>query len=221
MYVEQIMTKDVLTVQPDTRLAKIADLMRKNSVRHIPVIDAQGAVLGIVSHRDVQRAQPSVITTLDRGEVTYLLDKVSAADIMHKKVTTCSPRTLVEEAGRLMRPAKIGCLPVVDGGKLVGIITNVDLLDFFLDITGCWVEGATRITVQLPDRAGQLAALLSTVNSHGGYIVAAVSPRTPDGAGSRGVIVRFEAPDPDAVITGLREAGYKLSVDEVPRMQGG
>jgi acetoin utilization protein AcuB len=213
MYVEQIMTKEVLTVTSDTRLAEIADLMRKNKVRHVPVVDAKGALVGIVSNRDVQRAQPSLITTLDRGEVNYLLDKVSAADIMRKKVVSCSPRTLVEEAGRLMRPSKIGCLPVVDGGSLVGIVTSVDLLDFFLDITGCWIEGATRITVHLADQAGQLAALLTAVNSFGGYIVAVVSPRTPDGAGGRTAVIRFEASDRDAVIEGLRNAGYDVTVD--------
>jgi acetoin utilization protein AcuB len=216
MYVEQIMTKDVLTVSPDTRLAQIAELMRKNKVRHVPVVDANGALVGIVSNRDVQRAQPSLITTLDKGEVNYLLDKVSAADIMHKKVVTCTPKTLVEEAGRLMRPKKIGCLPVVEGNKVVGIVTSVDLLDFFLDITGCWVEGATRISVQLPDQAGQLAALLAAVNSYGGYIVAVVSPRTPDGAGSRNAVIRFEAPDKNAVIEGLRQAGYSVTVDGAP-----
>lgn len=213
MYVEQIMSKEVLTVTTDARLSDIARTMRDNKVRHLPVVDADGALKGIVSNRDVQRAQPSLITTLDRGEVNYLLDKVTAADIMHKKVTTCTPKTLVEEAGRLMRPNKIGCLPVIDGGKVVGIVTSVDLLDFFLDITGCWIEGATRITIQLADQAGQLAAVLAAVNSYGGYIVAVVSPRTPDGAGGRTAVIRFEAPDKDAVIAGLRQAGYKVTED--------
>lgn len=213
MYVEQIMSKEVLTVPQDARLAQLAQLMRDKKVRHLPVVDDKGALVGIVSNRDVQRAQPSLITTLDRGEVNYLLDKVSAGDIMHKKVVTCSPRTLVEEAGRLMRPSKIGCLPVVDGGKVVGIVTSVDLLDFFLDITGCWIEGATRITIHLPDQAGQLAALLAAVNSHGGYIVSVVSPRTPDGAGGRTAVIRFEGADKDAVIAGLRQAGYQVTVD--------
>jgi len=218
MYVEQIMSKEVLTVPQDARLAQVAQLMRDKKVRHLPVVDDKGVLVGIVSNRDVQRAQPSLITTLDRGEVNYLLDKISAGDIMHKKVVTCSPRTLVEEAGRLMRPSKIGCLPVVDGGKVVGIVTSVDLLDFFLDITGCWIEGATRITVQLQDQTGQLAALLAAVNSHGGYIVSVVSPRTPDGAGGRTAMIRFEASDRDAVIAGLRQAGYEVTVEALASM---
>jgi acetoin utilization protein AcuB len=216
MYVEQIMTKEVLTVTTDTKLAQLAELMRLKKVRHVPVVDARGKLAGIVSNRDVQRAQPSMITTLDRGEVGYLLDKVTAGDIMHKKVITCSPKTLIEEAGRMMRPKKIGCLPVLDGEALIGIVTSVDLLDFFLDITGCWIESATRITVHLADQTGQLAALLTAVNSHGGYIVAVVSPHSPDGEGGRTAVIRFEASDPAAVITGLRQTGYEVVVDAAP-----
>ncbi len=93
-------------------------------------------------------------------------------------------------------------------------ITSTSLLDFFLDITGCWVEGATRITVKLADRAGQLAALLASVNAQGGYIVSVVSPRTPQSEGLRTATIRFEAKDAGAVVQGLREAGYELSVDQ-------
>lgn len=219
MYVEQIMTKEVLTVTTDTKLSQLAELMRLKKVRHVPVLDAKGKLAGIVSNRDVQRAQPSMITTLDRGEVGYLLDKVMTGDIMHKKVITCSPKTLIEDAGRMMRPNKIGCLPVLDGDALVGIVTSVDLLDFFLDITGCWIKNATRITVHLVDQTGQLAALLTMVSSHGGYIVSVVSPHTPDGAGGRSAVIRFEAADPDAIVAGLRQSGYEVVVDVTPDSQ--
>ncbi|HRQ55848.1 MAG TPA: CBS and ACT domain-containing protein [Azoarcus taiwanensis] len=214
MYVENIMTHDVVTVAADAEFGQLTEIMRLKKVRHVPVVDSEQRILGIVSHRDVQRAQPSMITTLDIGEIKYLLSKVKAGDIMHKNVVTCSPKTLIEEAARMMRPNKIGCLPVVDGGRLVGIITSVDLLDFFLDITGCWVENTTRVTVRLADQAGQLAALLANVNAQGGYIVAVVSPRTPQAEGRRSAVIRFEATDPQTVIDGLKQAGYDLTVDE-------
>ena len=172
MFVENIMTREVLYVAPDASFSQVSEIMRLKKVRHVPVVDKDQRLVGIISHRDVQRAQPSMITTLDVGEVKYLLSKITAADIMHKSVVSCLPSTQIEEAARLMRPKKLGCLTVVDEqGRLVGIVTSVDLLDFFLDITGCWVEGATRITVKLQDRAGQLAALLASVNAHGGYLV--------------------------------------------------
>ncbi len=159
MFVENIMTREVLHVAPEASFSQVSEIMRLKKVRHVPVIDQDRKVLGIISHRDVQRAQPSMITTLDVGEVKYLLSKITAADIMHKSVVSCSPRD-ADRGGRAHDAAQEAgvCLTVVDdAGRLVGIVTSVDLLDFFLDITGCWVEGATRITVKLQDRAGQLA----------------------------------------------------------------
>jgi CBS-domain-containing membrane protein len=132
MNVDRIMTRDVVTVTEETKLARMAELMRERKLRHLPVVDDSGRLVGIVSHRDVQRAEPSPITTLDVGEVNYLLAKVTAGQLLHADVVTASPGMLVEEAGRLMRDRRVGCLPVVEEGKLVGIVTGVDLVDFFL-----------------------------------------------------------------------------------------
>lgn len=220
MYVEKIMTRDVITVSPDTKLTRIADLMQKRKLRHLPVIDADQQLVGVISHRDVQRAEPSWITTLDRGEANYLLSKVTAEKIMHTDVITCPSDTLVEEAGCLMRRDKIGCLPVVDQGKLVGIITSVDLLDFFLDITGCMEGQTTRIAVRLPDKTGELAKLLTAINQGGGYISTVVSPVHPDDSGMRIAIVRFRVDDPAALDKKLRAAGYDIVTEKLPR-QGG
>jgi len=216
MYVDRIMTRDVITVKPDTKLARIADMMQKRKLRHIPVVDDNNGIVGIISHRDVQRAEPSWITTLDRGEANYLLSKVTAEKIMHHDVMTCPSTTLVEEAGCLMRSDKIGCLPVVDDGKLVGILTSVDLLDFFLDITGCTQRDTARIAVHLKDQIGELAKLLNAINENGGRITTAVSPVHPDESGMRIVIVRFNADDPTKVDQKLRDAGYDLVSEEIP-----
>lgn len=216
MYVEKIMTRDVFTVTPDTKLTRIADLMHTRKLRHLPVVDGENRLVGIISHRDVQRAEPSWITTLDRGEANYLLSKVTAEKIMHHDVITCSPEALVEEAGCLMRSGKIGCLPVVDQDRLVGILTSVDLLDFFLDITGCMEKQAARIAVHLPDRMGELAKLLAAINEEGGQITTVVSPVHPDDTGMRVAIVRFRADDPAAIDARLRDSGYDLISEQLP-----
>lgn len=217
MFVDRIMTRDVITVKADTKLARIADVMQKRKLRHLPVVDDDQHLIGVISHRDVQRAEPSWITTLDKGEANYLLSKVTAEKIMHRDVTTCASNTLVEEAGCIMRTDKIGCLPVVDNGKLVGILTSVDLLDFFLDITGCTQKGGTRIAVHLHDQIGELAKLLSAINSRGGRITTAVSPVHPDDSGLRVVIVRFNAESPGQICQELREEGYDLISEDSPK----
>ena len=180
MYVAQIMSRPVDTVTADLKLSQVAKLMRDKGRRFLPVVDGDGRLVGLVSHRELERAEPSSITTLSVGEVNYLMAKVKVAQVMRAQVISCGPDTLVEEAGQLMRDRRIGCLPVVEGERLVGIITDDDILDFLLDITGCHLKDTTRIAVHLADRTGELAKLLTAVNRQGGYIATVVSPVVPD-----------------------------------------
>ena len=216
MYVEQIMSRPVDTITTDLKLSQVAHLMREKGRRFLPVVDGTGRLLGLLSHREVEKAEPSAITTLSVGEVNYLMAKVKVEQVMRREVITCGPGTLVEVAGQLMRDRGIGCLPVVDGeGRLLGIVTDDDILDFFLAITGCGLEDTTRIAVHLPDRAGELAKFLAAINGQGGYIATVVSPVAPDATGMRIVIVRFRAPDPVALDQHLRGLGYDLYTEEL------
>jgi acetoin utilization protein AcuB len=216
MYVEQIMSRPVDTITTDLKLSQVAHLMREKGRRFLPVVDGTGRLMGLLSHRELEKAEPSAITTLSVGEVNYLMAKVKVEQVMRREVITCGPGTLVEVAGQLMRDRGIGCLPVVDGeGRLLGIVTDDDILDFFLAITGCGLEDTTRIAVHLPDRAGELAKLLAAINGQGGYIATVVSPVAPDATGMRIVIVRFRAADPAALDQHLRSLGYDLYTEEL------
>ena len=216
MYVDRIMTRDVVQDAEDTRLPELAALMRDHHIRHLPVVREGGQLVGLVTSHDLERVSPSPITTLSVGEANYLLGKLTAARIMRTQVVTCAADTLVEEAARLLRQEKIGCLPVVENGKLAGILTHEDLLDFFLDITGCLMEDATRIAVHLPDTTGQLGQLLAAINQAGGYIATVVSPLHPDQTGLRIVVVRYRAGDPRALNQRLRDLGYDLLTETLP-----
>lgn len=216
MYVEQFMSSPVDTVNAELKLSQVSELMREKGRRFLPVVDGGGRLVGLVSHRELERAEPSAITTLDAGEVNYLLSKVTAGRIMRTEVITCGPKTLVEEAGQLMREKRVGCLPVVDGERLVGIITDDDILDFFLAITGCSVKDSTRIAVHLPDRTGELSAFLRAINDLGGYIATVVSPVAPDATGMRIAIVRFRAENSAELDRKLRAEGYDLITERLP-----
>ena len=216
MYVDRIMTRDVLQVAENTRVTQLAALMRDHRIRHLPVV-RDGRLVGLVTSHDLERVSPSPVTTLSVGEANYLLGKLDAGRVMRAKVVTCAPDTLVEEAARLLRQEKIGCLPVVEsGGKLVGILTHEDLLDFFLDITGCLMADTTRIAVHLPDTIGQLGRLLTAINDAGGYIATVVSPLHPDQTGLRVAVVRYRASDPHALDHRLRDLGYDLLTETFP-----
>jgi len=216
MYVEQFMSAPVDTVAPEQKLSQVSEMMREKGRRFLPVVDSDQRLVGLVSHRELERAEPSAITTLDAGEVNYLLAKVTAEQIMRRAVVTCAPQTLVEEAGRIMREQRVGCLPVVEAGRLLGIITDDDILDFFLSITGSTVADSTRIAVHLPDRTGELSTLLRAINALGGYIATVVSPVSPDATGMRIAIVRFRADDPAELDRRLREQGYDLITERLP-----
>jgi len=216
MYVETIMSRPVDSIAADLKLSQVAHLMREKGRRFLPVVDGEARLIGLLSHREVERAAPSAITTLAVGEVNYLLGKVRVEQVMRREVISCGPRTLVEVAGQLMREKGIGCLPVVDDQRrLLGILTDDDILDFFLAITGCGLEDTSRIAVHLPDRAGELAQFLAAINAQGGYIATVVSPVAPDETGMRVVIVRFRAPDPAAIDRHLRALGIDLVSEEL------
>lgn len=216
MYVNRMMTREVIKVTPDTKVPHMAGIMRDRHVRHLPVVDADDRLVGLISQRDLQRVAPSPITTLSAGEVNYLLNKVTAGKIMHREVFTCGPDTLVEQAGCIMRDRGVGCLPVVDETRLVGILTGVDLIDFFLDVSGCRVADAARIAVQLRDDRDRLPVLLSRIEELGGHIASVLSPVRTDGAEMYISIIRYRADDPAAVSQQLVEAGYDVVTRNLP-----
>jgi acetoin utilization protein AcuB len=216
MYVDLIMTRDVVQAGEEMRVPQLAALMRDHHIRHLPIVRG-GHLVGLVTSHDLERVSPSPVTTLTVGEANYLIGKLTAAKLMRSKVITGAPDTLVEEAAHLLRQEKIGCLPVVEkGGKLVGILTHEDLLDFFLDITGCLMTDTARIAVHLPDTTGQLGRLLAAINDAGGYIATVVSPLHPDQTGLRIAVVRYRAADPRALNQILRDLGYDLLTETLP-----
>lgn len=216
MYVDRIMSRDVIQVAEDARLPQLAALMRDHHIRHLPVV-REGRLVGLVTSHDLERVAPSPVTTFSVGEANYLLGKLTAARVMRAPVITCAPDTLVEEAARLLRQQQIGCLPVIDtDARLAGMLTHEDLLDFFLDITGCLMSDATRIAVHLSDAVGQLGQLLAAINQAGGYIATVVSPLHPDQTGLRIAVVRYRAADPHALNQHLRTLGYDLLTETFP-----
>ncbi len=216
MYISDIMSTELDTVTADTKLSHAAKLMREKKRRYLPVVDDAMRLVGLFGHKELASAEPSSITTLSVGEVNYLTSKITVGQLMRTDVPTCSPDCLVEEAGYRIRDQKIGCLPVLENGSLVGVVSETDILDFFLDITGCRLTDTTRIAVKLPDRKGALGKLLNAINDFGGYIATVVSPIETDDQGRRTAIIRHRSDDPAALDQHLRELGYELVVERLP-----
>jgi len=127
MNVRDLMTTNPITVGPETLVLDARQLMIDKRFRHVLITDGP-KLLGIVTDRDIRLNLPSPATSLSVWEINYLLARLTVASVMTKSLVTVSPRQDTREAALLMLDHKIGALPVVDGGQLVGIITETDLL---------------------------------------------------------------------------------------------
>jgi len=127
--VADLMTRRVVTIAPSDSLAAAWEAMRRYGIRHLPVVDARGALAGLVSHRDLLAASPSSLAFGAFPDRVRLLARAHAADVMETHLSTARPDEAAAAAGRRMRRHRIGCLPVVDErGRLVGIVTEDDFL---------------------------------------------------------------------------------------------
>lgn len=121
------MTPNPITISPRTTLPEAHQIMKEKRIRRLPVVDENGQLVGIVTLGDVREASPSDATSLSIFELNYLLARLTVDKIMTRKVITVTPDTPIYEAARLMLEHKIGGLPVVEDGRVVGIITESDI----------------------------------------------------------------------------------------------
>lgn len=179
MFVKTKMTTNPFTVSPDQTIPDAHEIMVQNGVKRLPVMK-NGKLVGVVSKEDIERYSPSKATTLSMGEITYLLAKTKIKQIMSKNLVTISPDALLEEAAILMRDNKVSFLPVVDNNKLVGIITESDIFDSFIELLG-FREPGTRLTIEVNDEPGIMSNLTNIIGKHGANITRAAVYRGESG----------------------------------------
>lgn len=170
MFVGERMSRPVITVTPETPVNDALHLMRTEHIRRAPVV-AHGKLVGIVSMKDLLNASPSQATTLSVWELNYLLSKLTVEPIMTRDVASVTEDTPIEEAARIMADQRVGGLPVVRDGEVVGIITETDLFKIFLELMGARDSGV-RCEVRVRDEPGQLAQLTQALAAAGGNIIA-------------------------------------------------
>lgn len=171
MLVADRMSKPVKTIAPDLPIQEALNRMRAENIRRFPVVNGVGKLVGIVSESDLLHAAPSNATSLSVWELTYLMTKITVDQLMTQEVVTIEENTPIEEAARLMADQRIGGLPVVKDGKVVGIITETDLFKLFVEQLGARADGV-RLTVQVPNVPGVLADVTKTIYEIGGDIIA-------------------------------------------------
>lgn len=208
MLVKDRMTPQPVTVTPDTSFVSAFQLIREKHIRHLPVVDKKGKLIGIVTQKDLLHASPSSATTLTVFEMNYLLANLQIREVMTSPAISVPEDMPIEEAARIMVEKDIGCLPVLRGDALVGVITDADIFKAFVEILG---RGAAelRITLRVGDVPGELARLSAVIAGVGGNICSSASFESSD---SEHVYftIRLKGVSREILLKALADAGEEV-----------
>jgi acetoin utilization protein AcuB len=202
MLVREVMTPNPITVKPDSDYLAAIALMRAAKCRHLPVVEEGKRLVGIITVDDLQYAGPPGTPKEHAIRRDGVLMRVH--EVMTTPVVSVSPNYPIEDAARLMVERRIGCLPVVEDGAVIGIITDTDLFHILVKMLGGG-SATIRLTVRVDNRPGEFAALTEHVASINGNILALAS---------------YPAPTPDRLNVTLRVEGVTLDdlLDAVQRL---
>lgn len=152
-------------------IAEASALMKREKVHRLPVLDKDKKLVGIISEKDILYASPSPVSSLSIHEMAYLLSQLTVKKIMTRDVVTIAKDTTVEEAARLMVDQDLSCLPVLEEGKLIGIVSKSDLFKILLELFGARHYGV-RLSFLVEDKPGAIAEITNVLASHGVDIIA-------------------------------------------------
>jgi acetoin utilization protein AcuB len=183
MLVRDYMTRHPFMAEPSLSIVEARRYMWENGIRHLPVVGDGKRLLGLVT-RQTLLVDPARLGSLDVWEISRFLSGLTLEDVMVKArdVITVEEDTAVEEAARIMVEHRIGCLPVVEGSVVVGIITDTDLLTQLMEMMATRVAGV-RVTIRMPNERGELAKLVAAISAQGWGILACggvPAPKQPD-----------------------------------------
>jgi acetoin utilization protein AcuB len=203
LQVKDSMAREVTTLSPGDTAANALALCRERRIRHLPVLE-DGRLVGIVSDRDLRSATPA----FGDPARSAALSEVRVGDVMAREVVTADPDDPIDEAANTMRERRINCLPVLEGGELVGIVTSSDVMESLVYLLGAHEPGS-RMEVVVPDRPGTLAGVAGLIGELGINIISVVTgPRTEEDPPSRVAIFRVDTISPSHAADILEKAGY-------------
>jgi len=207
MFVRNRMSKDPVNVTPETSIDDALALLKVHKIRRLPV-EESGKLVGIVTDKDLMRVMPSDATTLSKFEINDLLAKIKIRDIMAKSVISVNEGAPIEEAALLMSRNHISGLPVISNdGAIVGVITETDIFDAFVDIMDL-EEGKVRLTLEVDDKIGVVKDIATIFTETGNNIDSFVT--CPKTGGKYDIIIRGNFEDVDVLTTKLTEHGYTV-----------
>lgn len=212
MLVEEIMKTDVHTLTSDQTVQDVMDLFKDKRIRHAPIVD-NGKVVGIVTDRDLKDAVPSRFTVSPKGE-PY---KKKVTEIMTSHPVTAHPLDFVEEVAMIFYEQKIGCIPVVSNQKLVGFLTETDLLYTFIELTGAHQPGS-QIEVRVENRSGILYEVSKVFHQQNVNVLSVLVYPDRENNNNKILVFRVQTMNPLAIINNLRKDGFDVLWPSMPQV---
>jgi acetoin utilization protein AcuB len=183
MIVRDYMTKHPVMVEPAMSIVEAQGIMAETRVRHLPVVESGKRLVGLIT-QETLRVPPTRLTSLNVWEITRYLSNLTVKDVMidGKMVITIGADITIEEAARVMVNHKIGCLPVLEDGVVIGIITDTDMMMHLIEMLDA-PQPSVRVTMRMSLAKGELARLVNAVSAQGWGIWAlsgVFSPKDPE-----------------------------------------
>ncbi|AUS87970.1 acetoin utilization AcuB family protein [Lysinibacillus capsici] len=211
MIVEEIMNDKPYTLAPTNTVQEALKLMREKKVRHLPVVDDEHHVLGVITERDIKEVLPSSL----QDEPNSPIFNAKVEDIMVKDPLIGHPLDFVEEVALTFYESKIGCLPIVSGGKLVGIVTTTDLLYTYIELTGA-TEPGSKIEIRVSDTPGVLFEITKIFHQHHANVQSVLVYPDSENTQNKILSVRVKTLNPLAMIEDLRKEGFDVLWPNLP-----
>ena len=210
MYIKDVMTMNVVTIPSNTTIADTKRIMEAHKIRRLPVVD-RGKLVGMVTEHKLEEYTPSKATSLSVWEISYLLGNTTVKDIMEKNIVTVNPDMTVEEALALAQEKKVGALPVLEDGRLVGIVTTND---FFYKIAnptlGIGMPG-TRVQITTKTDKNILEDICKVVSQVGMNILTLHMISSTE-IGGKDIVVHVDTEDVTDMVKELEDKGYDVIV---------
>ncbi|MFC2018154.1 CBS domain-containing protein [Chloroflexota bacterium] len=213
MRVRDIMTTKVITVSSNTTISKAEEIMSKNKIRRLPVVD-KGQFVGIISRDGIMNATTPYDIPIAPWKMGHYLFSRKVKEIMSKNLVTATPDMTATSAAYLAQRKKVGCLPVLDKDKLVGILTTNDFFYKVLNpLLGIWERG-TQFIIHDPSNTGGLYEAFQCFKKYNAKILA-IRYIDTETSGEKNLAIRIETKEENKIEADLKSAGYHVEIRQL------
>ncbi|SOC36613.1 acetoin utilization AcuB family protein [Ureibacillus acetophenoni] len=208
MIVEEIMKTDLITLTPKNTVLDALQLMKNKQIRHIPIVDEDKKLVGLITSNTLKNRLS--LENIENRKLKNIIE-----DIMIKDLITAHPLDFVEEIALTFYEMKISCLPIVSGGKLVGLVTASDLLYTYIELTGA-NKPSSKIDIRVEDKPGILSDIMSIFKSHNANILSVLLFPDSKDEKYKIVTIRVQILNPLSIINDLKKENFNVLWPNLP-----